>query len=230
MGVTYLATLSNGEKPVAPIDAYRRHKARLVQLQRSLARKKKFSRNWRKQKARIERLHARIANLRRDALHKATTTISKTHATIVIEDLHMRNMSSTARGTTQAPGRNVRAKAGLNTAILEQGWSEFRRQIEYKQDWRGGRVLVVPAPNTSRRCSACGHTSPDNRRSQADFRCVSCGHGENADVNAAKNILAAGHAVLAHGESGAMGPLCEVGTHRSVATLSGTRAVEFPVS
>ena len=229
VGVSRLATLSNGEQPIGSIDAYRKAKARLARLQRGLARKRKFSRNWRKQNARIQKLHARIANLRRDALHKATTTISNNHAMIVIEDLNVRAMSASAKGTVQEPGRNVRAKAGLNTAILDLGWSEFRRQLEYKQDWRGGRVLAVPAQNTSRRCSTCGHTSPDNRRSQAIFRCVACGHGENADVNAAKNILAAGHAVLAHGEPGAVGPLCEVGTRRSDATRRGGTAVGIPV-
>lgn len=229
VGVARLATLSNGEQPLGSIDAYRKAKVRLARLQRSLARKKKFSRNWRKQNARIQKLHARIANVRRDALHKATTTISKNHAMIVIEDLNVRGMSRSARGTIRAPGRNVRAKARLNAAILDQGWGEFRRQLEYKQDWRGGRVLAVPARNTSRRCSACGHAAPENRRSQAVFCCVSCGHREHADVNAAKNILAAGHAVLAHGESGATGPLCEVGTHRSDATPRGGPAVGIPV-
>ena len=229
VGVTSLATLSNGEQSIDSIDAYRKTKTRLARLQRELARKKKFSRNWRKQNARVQKLHARSANLRRDALHKATTAISKNHAMIVIEDLHVRGMSASAKGTVQVPGRNVRAKAGLNTAILDQGWSEFRRQLEYKQDWRGGRVLAVPPRNTSRTCSACGHTSPENRRTQADFCCVSCGHREHADVNAAKNILAAGHAVLAHGETGAVGPLNEVGTHRSEATPRGGPAVGIPV-
>ena len=230
VGVASLATLSTGEQPLESIDAYRKAKVRLARLQRSLARKRKFSRNWRKQNARIQKLHARIANLRRDALHKATTTISKTHAMIVIEDLNVRGMSASAKGTIDAPGRNVRAKAGLNAAILDQGWGEFRRQLEYKQDWRGGRVLAVPAQNTSRRCSACGHASPENRKTQAVFHCVSCGHREHADVNAAKNILAAGHAVLAHGEPGAVGPLCEVGTRRSEATLRGGPAVGIPAA
>ena len=148
---------------------------------------------------------------------------------IVIEDLNVRSMSASAKGTIQAPGRNVRAKAGLNAAILDQGWGEFRRQLESKQDWRGGRVLAVSARNTSRRCSACGHTTPENRMTQAVFHCVACGHHEHADVNAAKNILAAGHAVLAHGETGAVRPLREVGTHRSETAPRGGTAVGIPV-
>lgn len=228
LGVASLATLSTGEQPIGSIDAYRKAKARLARLQRGLARKKKFSRNWRKHNARVQKLHARIANLRRDALHKATTDISKNHAMIVIEDLNVRSMSASAKGTIQAPGRNVRAKAALNAAILDQGWGEFRRQLEYKQDWQGGRVLAVSARNTSRRCSACGHTTPENRKTQAVFHCVACGHREHADVNAAKNILAAGHAVLAHGETGAVRPLREVGTHRSETAPRGGTAVGIP--
>jgi len=89
-------------------------------------------------------------------------------------------------------------------------------------------VLAVSARNTSRRCSACGHTTPENRKTQAVFHCVACGHREHADVNAAKNILAAGHAVLAHGETGAVRPLREVGTHRSETAPRGGTAVGIP--
>ncbi|KIH15912.1 transposase, partial [Escherichia coli] len=84
------------------------------------------------------------ANIRRDYLHKVTTTISKNHAMIVIEDLKVSNMSKSAAGTVSQPGRNVRAKSGLNRSILEQGWYEMRRQPEYRQRWRGGQVLAVP--------------------------------------------------------------------------------------
>ncbi|MBW9562723.1 transposase, partial [Escherichia coli] len=81
-----------------------------------------------------------IANIRRDYLHKVTTTVSKNHAMIVIEDLKVSNMSKSASGTVSLPGRNVRAKSGLNRSILDQGWYEMRRQLEYKQLWRGGQV------------------------------------------------------------------------------------------
>ena len=94
---------------------------------------------------------------------------------------------------------NVKAKSGLNKSILDQGWYEFRRQLEYKQHWLGGDVVAVKPQYTSQTCSSCGHICKDNRKSQADFKCVACGHAENADINAAKNILASGHGVLACG-------------------------------
>jgi IS605 OrfB family transposase len=120
------------------VSSYRKYKKKLAREQRALARKEKYSNNWRKQKARIGRLHAKIARIRNDFLHKTSTTISKTHALVVLEDLSVKSMSRSARGTVNAPGRKVRAKAGLNTSILDQGWAEFRRQLEYKQTWRGG--------------------------------------------------------------------------------------------
>ncbi|MDX7277843.1 transposase [Escherichia coli] len=95
---------------------------------------------------------------------------------------------------------NVRAKSGLNRSILDQGWYEMRRQLAYKQLWRGGQVLAVPPAYTSQRCAYCGHTAKENRLSQSKFRCQVCGYTANADVNGARNILAAGHAVLACGE------------------------------
>jgi len=97
----------------------------------------------------------------------------------------------------ERPGKKVRQKAGLNRAILDQGWAEFRRQLEYKCAARGGAVVPVPAAYTSQTCNHCGHVAADNRPTQARFACVACGHTENADINAAKNILAAGHAVWA---------------------------------
>ncbi len=110
------------------------------------------------------------------------------------------NMSKSAAGTLSQPGRNVRAKSGLNRSILDQGWYEMRRQLEYKQLWSGGQLLAVPPAYTSQRCACCGHTAKENRLSQSQFRCQVCGYTANADVNGARNILAAGHAVLACGE------------------------------
>ncbi len=199
VGIAQFATLSDGTM-LPSVNSYRRHQDRLAFLQRRMDRKKKFSRNWVKAKTRVQQLHHKIANVRRDHLHKATSAISQNHAIVVIEDLKVRNMSASVAGTQSAPGRNVRAKAGLNRSILDQGWFEFRRQLEYKQGWMGGWAIAVPAQNTSRTCSCCGHVAAENRLTQAKFECVSCGHCENADVNAARNILAAGHAVLAGGE------------------------------
>ena len=90
--------------------------------------------------------------------------------------------------------------SGVLKSILDQGWFEFRRQLDYKQIWRGGEVLAVPPRNTSRTYPACGHVSAENRQTQAKFACVDCGYEANADLVGAINVLAAGHAVLACGE------------------------------
>lgn len=198
-GVAKLATLSDGTV-FEPVNSFQKNQKTLARLQRQLSRKVKFSNNWQKQKRKIQRLHSCIAKIRRDYLHKVTTTVSKNHAMIVIEDLKVSNMSKSAAGTVSQPGRNVRAKSGLNRSILDQGWYEMRRQLEYKQLWRGGQVLAVPPAYTSQRCACCGHTAKENRLSQSQFRCQVCGYTANADVNGARNILAAGHAVLACGE------------------------------
>ncbi|MDF3885415.1 RNA-guided endonuclease InsQ/TnpB family protein, partial [Cupriavidus basilensis] len=156
--------------------------------------------NWKKAKARVQRIHARIGNARRDYPHKATTTISKNHAMVCIEDLQVKNMSKSAAGSTEAPGKHVRAKSGLNRAILDQGWFEFRRQLDYKLAWNGGWLIAVPPQNTSRTCPCCGHVSAENRRTQAEFACEACSFEENADVVGAINVLARGHRVAACGE------------------------------
>ncbi|MBE1721210.1 IS200/IS605 family element transposase accessory protein TnpB [Escherichia coli] len=197
-GVAKLATLSDGTV-FEPVNSFQKNQKKLARLQRQLSRKVKFSNNWQMQKRKIQRLHFRIANIRRDYLHKITTIISKNHAMIVIEDLKVKYMSKSAAGTISQPGRNVRAKSGLNRSILDQGWYEMRRQLEYKQLWRGGQVLAVPPAYTSQRCACCGHTAKENRLSQSKFVCRDCGYTANADVNGARNILAAGHAVLACG-------------------------------
>lgn len=198
VGIASLATLSTGER-VPPLNAFRGIESRLKKLQRSLSRKVKFSANWRKAKSRVGKLHTKAANRRNDYLHKLSDTISKNHALVVVEDLQVQQMSKSARGTVEKPGRNVRQKAGLNKSIRDQGWGEFVRQLGYKCEWRGGRLVKVNPAYTSQTCSACGYCESANRPSQAVFHCVSCGHAENADVNAAKNILAVGQTVNACG-------------------------------
>ncbi|HDZ8992263.1 TPA: transposase [Escherichia coli] len=197
-GVTKLATLSDGTV-YQPVNSFKANQRKLAMLQRQLSRKVKFSASWQKQKKKIQRLHSHIANIRRDYLHKVTSEISKNHAMIVIEDLKVCNISKSAKGTAERPGRNIRAKSGLNRSILDQGWYEMRRQLEYKQLWRGGQVLAIPPAYTSQRCVCCGHTAKENRQTQSKFVCQICGYTENADINGARNILAAGHAVLACG-------------------------------
>ncbi|MBN3773930.1 RNA-guided endonuclease TnpB family protein [Burkholderia sp. Se-20378] len=199
VGIARFATMSDGTF-LAPLNSFRKHEARLRRCQRAMSRKVKFSNNWIKARARVQRIHARIGNARRDYLHKATTTISKNHAMVCIEDLQVRNMSRSAAGSTDAPGKNVQAKSGLNKAILDQGWFEFRRQLEYKLAWNGGWLVAVPPANTSRTCPACGYVSADNRTTQEKFACIECSYEENADVVGALNILARGHRVAACGE------------------------------
>ncbi len=203
-GVAKLATLSDGNI-FEPVNSFKANQKKLARLHREMSRKVKFSRNWKKAKQKVQNLHSRIGNIRRDYLHKVSTTISKNHAMIVIEDLKVSNMSKSAKGTAEQHGRNVRAKSGLNRSILDQGWYELRRQLEYKQLWRGGQVLAIPPAYTSQRCASCGHTAKNNRQSQSRFECQTCGYTANADINGACNILAAGHAVLACGEMAASG-------------------------
>lgn len=188
MGVTRLATLSN-RTYYAPLNSFTRRQEALREAQQALSRKRNYSRNWKKAKARVQRVHARIGNARRDYLHKISSTISKNHAMVCIEDLRVRNMSTSAAGTSEHPGSNVRAKSGLNRAILDQGWFEFRRQLNDKTGWNGGWLITVPPHNTSRTCPTCGHVAAANRQTQDRFVCVACGHSDHADVVAAINIL-----------------------------------------
>jgi putative transposase len=191
MGTKRFATLSDGTF-YAPLNSFKRHEVALRKAQQALSRKVKFSNNWKKAKARIQRIHSRIANVRRDFLHKTSTAICKNHAIVCIENLQVRDMSQSAAGTVDAPGKNVWAKSGLNKSILDQGWYEFRRQLAYKLAWKGGHLIIVPPHNTSRTCPCCGHVLADNRRTQAKFACVECGFEGHADWVAAINILSRG--------------------------------------
>jgi putative transposase len=112
---------------------------------------------------------------------------------IRIENLKIGNMTRSAKGTPEDPGRNVRAKAGLNREILRSGWGLLVRRLEEKAP---GRVEKIKPHHTSQRCSACGQVDGKSRKSQAEFQCTACGYACHADVNAARNI-AAGHAVTA---------------------------------
>ena len=200
VGVARFATLSDGTQFEA-VNSFKKNHEKLAVCQRRLSKKTKFSSNWKKARLKVSRLHHDIANIRLDYLHKTSSIISKNHAVVCIEDLQIKNMSKSAVGTAALPGKNVRAKSGLNKAILDQGWYEFRRQLEYKQAWLGGEVIAVPAMYTSQTCPDCGHVEAKNRQTQANFVCVSCGYRNNADHVGAINILRAGHARLACGET-----------------------------
>lgn len=188
-GVTVTLALSDGSIHQAP------NPRSSVRLQRKLCRAKRGSSRRTKVKARLARLHARNSDARKDFIEKTSTNIAMSYNMIRIEDLRVGNMTRSARGTIDAPGQNVRQKAGLNRSILAGGWSMFATRLEQKAP---GRVEKVNPAFTSQRCSVCGHVASESRKSQALFACVACGHTSNADLNAARNI-AAGRAVTARG-------------------------------
>ena len=214
MGVKRFATLSNGDF-VEPLNPFKQEQEKLAKLQRKLARQKKGSRNSRKTKRKIARLHRYIADSRRDFLHKTSTKIAKNHSIICVEDLKVSNMSASARGTKESPGKNVKQKSGLNRSILDQGWYGFFQMLSYKLEQRGGKLIKVDPRNTSRTCPRCGLASAENRKSQATFACIGCGYRSNADEVGAINILRAGRARLACETSGAVRPL-SAGTQRNL--------------
>ena len=195
LGITKLLTTSDGQT-IKPKNSFKINQEKLAKLQRQLSKKVKFSENWKKQNRKIQKLHHHIANIRHDYLHKITTSISKNHAMIACEDLKVVNMSKSASGTMENKGRHVKAKSGLNKSILDQGFSMMVDMIEYKQQWRGGLLIKINPRYTSQTCFECKHIAKESRQTQSKFECVKCGYIANADVNAARNILAAGHAVL----------------------------------
>ena len=201
-GVAVSAALSTGELLHCP-GLTARERARLRRLQRTLARATRGSNRRGRVKHAIARLRAREADRRKDWAEKVSTDLARRFDTILVESLQIKNMTRSAKGTRDNPGRNVRAKAGLNRGILGSGWGLLVRRLEDKAP---GRVEKVSPALTSQRCSACGQVDRDSRESQALFRCTACGFADHADVNAAKNI-AAGHAVTARGGDGVARPV-----------------------
>jgi putative transposase len=181
LGVFALATLSTGEKVVGP----KPHKAmlkRLRRLSRSMSRKQKGSANRAKAKAKLARLHARIVHIRQDALHKLTTDLTRRFHTIGIENLNVRGMVKNRH---------------LASSIMDMGFFEFRRQLEYKAAMRGGQVVVADRfYASSKTCSTCGHKLDDLPLSVRQWTCPDCGMIHDRDVNAARNLLAYGLAAL----------------------------------
>ena len=192
-GVAVSAALSTGDLLSVPglRPAERR---RLKRLERRKARQRSGSNRRARTRLAIARLKGRETARRRDWTEKLSTDLARRFDLIRIEDLDVRALTRSARGTVAQPGRNVRQKAGLYRGILANGWGALLDRLEDKAP---GRVEKIHPAYTSQRCSACGHVAPGNRESQA-FRCVACGHQAHADVNAALNI-AAGHAVTARG-------------------------------
>ncbi|QYC44391.1 putative transposase [Nonomuraea coxensis DSM 45129] len=194
MGVASLVTTSGGDHLANP-----RHLAatadRLSDAQRDLARKKRGSKRRRKAVARVAALHAKVRRQRLDHAHKAALALVAAYDVIVHEDLRIANMTRSASGTIDAPGRNVAAKSGLNRSILDAGWGVFLAVLAHKAESAGRELIAVNPANTSRTCARCGHVAKENRLTQAVFACTACGHAAHADVNAAINILRAGLAL-----------------------------------
>lgn len=157
-------------------------------LEHELARRQKGSNRREHSRRQLARMRQRLNDRRSDWIEKATTDLVEKHDVIVLEQLHVRSMTKSARGTTATPGRNVAAKSGLNRAILAQRWGEFATRLEQKAETCGVVVTYFPARHTSTTCRHCGHIAASNRESQAVFRCVSCGYSANADTNAAETI------------------------------------------
>jgi putative transposase len=201
-GVTVSAALSTGELlNVACLTGTERR--RMLRLERKRARARRGSSRRRRVGLAIARLRARETDRRKDWAEKTSTRLARQFDLIRVENLNVTGMTRSAKGTTTAPGRNVRAKAGLNREILASGWGLLVRRLEDKAP---GRVERIKPAYTSQRCSACGHVDAKSRESQARFVCTACGFRCNADVNAARNI-AAGHAVTARGGDGVTRPV-----------------------
>lgn len=188
-GVSLFYALSNGETMKNPkvLQGFERE---LRIANRSLARKKKKSSNWYKQLKKIQKLHLQTKRVRNDYIQKASTELIHNYRRIVVEDLKVKNMTKSAKGNQEKPGKMVKQKAGLNRVLLDVAIGEFFRQLEYKSDWYNREFVKVDPKYTSQICNSCGHKAKENRKTQSQFSCVSCGHKENADINAAKNILA----------------------------------------
>lgn len=191
LGLTHFAILSTGEKIAAP-NTFRKNEAKLAKLQRSLAKKQKGSANRTKAKLKVARLHAKIVDTRKDFLHKLSTRLVSENQTIAIETLAVSNMQKTHC---------------LAKSIGDAGWSEFVRQLEYKARWYGRTLIGIDRwYPSSKRCSDCGHTVPKMPLNVREWTCPECGSIHDRDINAARNVLTAGLAGLAHGEN--VSPVC----------------------
>ena len=187
LGVSQPVVLSTGERFDLPRPAAG-DAEHLARLQQRVSSKVRGSNNRRKAIARLAAFKAAQARKRRDAMEKVTTAIAKNHGVVAMEDLRVRNMTASAKGTVEEPGTNVAAKAGLNRSVLDVAPGAFRVRLGYKLAASGGMLLLVPPAYTSQRCNDCGHTEAANRASRDVFKCIACGHLSDADLNASSNI------------------------------------------
>jgi len=196
-GVAVSAALSSGQLLSCPVPS-KPERVRVARLQRRLAKAQRGSKRRARLKTAIGRMKARQADRRKDWLEKTSTDLARRFDRVAFEDLKVAAMTASAKGSADTPGTNVRQKAGLNRSILQHAWGGLLKRTMHKAP---DRVVLVPAPFTSQRCSACGHVAAENRESQSVFVCRACTYADNADVNSAKNIdTAAGHAVVLRGE------------------------------
>ena len=196
MGIARLITDSSGGVVENP-----RHAAkiqpRLARAQRTVSRRTNGSKNQRKAYAKVTRIYQKSRRQKEHNLHVVSAMYAKNHGVLIVENLDVMRMSKSAKGTVSSPGRHVAQKRGINREIRSAGWSRFFGMLKYKVVPEGGRVLEVPAAYSSQTCSVCGCVDAAARRAQARFACTACGHTDNADVNAAKVLLARGLAKIA---------------------------------
>ncbi len=179
--------------------------ARDKRLQRQIARAKRGSRNRAKLVRTLNNLAAREQIRDYNSVHRFTSLIISNYDFIAIEDLDIREMTRSPRGTKEAPGENIALAAGLNRRALEQTWGEIRRQLTYKAEWAGKKVVAVDPVDTSRACSRCGHLRSLPQVSPT-FRCSRCGASGAAAHNAAINILRLGLQGLGEGGNKGLQP------------------------
>lgn len=173
---------------------------RYLRLHRQLSRQVKGSVNRKKTLAAMGTIKRRERDRRADFCNHTASRLVTRHGLVALEELDTGSMTCSARGTVEARGTNVQQKAGLNRSILDKGWYAFELALHNTARYTGCRIIKVPAAYTSQRCSQCRSVDPRSRESQARFRCTVCGHCENADVNAARNVLADGLSVSACGD------------------------------
>lgn len=201
MGVTHSITTSDGDHYGMPLLLSPGEKRHQRTLERKMAKQQKGSNRRELTRCKLARIKARETDRRKNWVEQTTTRLVRDHDLIAVEDLRVKNMTRSASGTVEKPGRNVAQKRGLNRAIQNQAWGMCRTRLQNKADAATSlcEIVAVPPAYTSQRCSNCGHISTENRESQAVFCCTKCGFTCNADVNAGLNIRAAGLVVYGRG-------------------------------
>ena len=187
-------TLSDGQVYHTP--SLDRLEARKRRYSRIMARRVKGSKRRHVARYRLAKTHQKIAQIRTNWCHQVSRKIADKYDVVYLENLNIKGMSTSAKGTIEDPGKNVKQKSGLNREIQNTCWGKLYQHLSYKST-----VIKVPASYTSQRCGKCGHRDKMNRKTQANFTCLSCGHWDNADVNAALNILAFGNGASGRGDS-----------------------------